>query len=63
MITFSYEDGEIIGVAFRVFGLFKTPSVAFDEQDLFVRKADLKKLIDISGDHEIALLLNNKKQL
>ena len=63
VITFSSEDGQIIGAAFRVFGLFKTASSAFDKQNLFVSKADLKKLTDISGDHEIALLLNNIKQL
>ena len=63
VITFSSEDGEIIGAAFRVFGLFKTPSSTFDEQNLFVSKADLKKLTDISGDHEIALLLKDIKQL
>lgn len=63
VLTFSDQDGQIIGAAFRVFGLFKTPSSVFDQQNLFVRKADLKKLNNIKGDHEIALLLNNKKQL
>ncbi len=63
VLTFTDKNGDVSGAAFRVRGLFKTPSSAFDEMNVFVRKADLKLLSGIEGDHEIALLVNDIKQL
>ncbi|WP_019614930.1 ABC transporter permease [Psychromonas ossibalaenae] len=63
VLTFTNKNGDVSGAAFRVRGLFKTPSSAFDEMNVFVRKADLKVLSGIEGDHEIALLVNDIKQL
>ncbi|GLP95968.1 ABC transporter permease [Paraferrimonas sedimenticola] len=56
VLTFSDLQGEVAGAAFRVKGIFKTPSSAFDDGNLFVRKADLQALAGMRGIHEIAIL-------
>ncbi|MDF2152774.1 FtsX-like permease family protein [Vibrio sp. CAU 1672] len=59
VVTFSDIDGDVAGAAFRVRGVFKTPSTAFDEGNVYVRKADLEKLAGLTGVHEIAVRLKN----
>ncbi|QLK49002.1 ABC transporter permease [Vibrio owensii] len=57
VLTLSDVNGEVAGAAFRVRGIFKTPSTGFDDGNVYVRKVDLEKVAGLSGTHEIAILL------
>jgi len=61
VITFQDYDGNLTGASFKVEGLFKTQNGTFDDQNVFVRKSDLDRLLDLppNAAHEIAVLLNN----
>ncbi|MGR5236895.1 ABC transporter permease [Vibrio alfacsensis] len=61
IVTLSDIHGDVAGAAFRVRGVFKTPSTSFDEGNVYVRKADLEKLAGFTGAHEIAILLNSNE--
>lgn len=65
VLTLSDVNGEVAGAAFRVRGIFKTPSTGFDDGNVYVRKNDLEKVAGQSGTHEIAILLtsNNDAEL
>ncbi|HDM8221229.1 TPA: ABC transporter permease [Vibrio campbellii] len=65
VLTLSDINGEVAGAAFRVRGIFKTPSTGFDDGNVYVRKVDLEKVAGLSGTHEIAILLtsNNDTEL
>ncbi|EPP5332107.1 ABC transporter permease [Vibrio harveyi] len=65
VLTLSDVNGEVAGAAFRVRGIFKTPSTGFDDGNVYVRKNDLEKVAGLSGTHEIAILLtsNNDAEL
>ncbi|ELB2247304.1 ABC transporter permease [Vibrio parahaemolyticus] len=58
ILTLSDINGDVSGAAFRVKGIFKTPSTTFDDGNVYVRKADLEKIAGVAGAHEIAILLN-----
>jgi ABC-type lipoprotein release transport system permease subunit len=59
VITFQDYDGNLTGAAFKVEGIFKTQNGTFDEQNVFVRKRDLDRLLNLpaNASHEIAILL------
>jgi ABC-type lipoprotein release transport system permease subunit len=59
ILTLSDVNGDVSGAAFRVRGIFKTPSTAFDEGNVYVRKADLEKAAGLRGAHEISILLKS----
>ncbi|WCP83689.1 ABC transporter permease [Vibrio harveyi] len=59
VLTLSDINGEVAGAAFRVRGIFKTPSTGFDDGNVYVRKSDLEKVAGLSGTHEIAILLTS----
>ncbi|MGF1737058.1 ABC transporter permease [Photobacterium satsumensis] len=59
VLTFTDASGEVSGAAFRVRGMFKTPSTSFDDGNVFVRRADLTALAGIEGAHEVAILLDS----
>ena len=59
VLTFTDAAGDVGGAAFRVRGIFKTPSTSFDDSNVFVRRADLTALAGIEGAHEVAVLLDN----
>jgi len=59
VLTFTNAAGDVAGAAFRVRGIFKTPSTSFDDGNVYVRKADLIKLAGITGAHEIAIVLKD----
>ncbi|MBY5991225.1 ABC transporter permease [Ferrimonas balearica] len=56
VLTFTDAEGEVTGAAFRVRGLFQSPSSAYDDGHLFVRRSDLTALAGIEGYHEIAVV-------
>lgn len=61
VITFADSSGEVVGAAFRVKGIFKTPSTAFDDRNIYVRINDLQKLANNTGLHEIAIRYQQEK--
>jgi ABC-type lipoprotein release transport system permease subunit len=58
-IVFTFQDvhGEMQSVAFRVCGIYKTTNAAFDEGNIFVRRADLLPYTGLPEDavHEVAV--------
>ncbi|USD35908.1 FtsX-like permease family protein [Ferrimonas sp. SCSIO 43195] len=60
VLTFTDAHGEVSGAAFRVRGLYRTPSSAFDDNNLFVRIDDLQALAGGQGIHQIAIRLADK---
>jgi len=65
ILTFQEKDGTMTGGSFRVSGIFQTSNSMFDESNVFVKKTDLARLTGFSENtaHEIALRINDKKQL
>lgn len=57
ILTLSDINGDVSGAAFRVRGIFKTPSTTFDDRNVYVRKADLENIAGLTGAHEISILL------
>ncbi|MDV6252926.1 ABC transporter permease [Vibrio sp. EA2] len=62
ILTLSDINGDVSGAAFRVKGIFKTPSTSFDDGNAYVRKADLEKIAGLEGVHEISILLNSNDE-
>ena len=64
ILTFQDYDGNLTGAGFKVEGIFKTQNTLFDEQNVFVRKSDLDRLLNMPANsaHEIAVLLNDYKK-
>ena len=70
VLTFQDLDGNITSAAFRIVGFFKTSNKPFDENQVFVKRYDLNRLLsndeeEINGSiaHEIAVLLKDTEQL
>lgn len=55
VVTLQAANGEITGGAFRIQGIFATPSTPFDESTVIARYDDLKKLAGINAPHELAI--------
>ncbi|NNF01246.1 MAG: ABC transporter permease [Bacteroidia bacterium] len=63
VLTFQDVNSEITAAAFRVSGLYETGNGMFDELNVFVRKADISKLLQTgNNDHEIAVLLRSHEK-
>ncbi len=65
ILTFQDRSGEIVYMAARIVGLFKTESTAFDEMTVFVRQKDVTRLLGARKPliHEIAIRLKNSSTL
>lgn len=63
VVTFTDAGGQVVGAAYRVRGIFSTPSTQFDEGNVLVRKSDLQKTAAMEGVHEIAILLKDSQAL
>ncbi|GIU28862.1 ABC transporter permease [Shewanella colwelliana] len=63
VLTFSNADKDVTGAAFRVAGIFNSPSSNFDEANSYVRRSDLSKLAGVKGIHEIAIVLNESNNM
>jgi ABC-type lipoprotein release transport system permease subunit len=60
ILSFQGFDGSIIYGAFRITGLFRTESTAFDRVNVFVKKDDLLSLLNSKPiAHEIAVRLSS----
>ena len=63
VVTLQGADGEITGGAFRVKGIFATPSTPFDEGTVIVRYEDLRTLAGIDAPHELAIRVSDPAQM
>ncbi len=63
VITFQDYEGNLTGASFKVEGIFKTQNSMFDELNVFVKKKDIDRLLNlpINSSHEIAVLLDDYK--
>lgn len=61
VITFQDYEGSLTGASFKVEGIYKTHNGMFDDQNVFVKKTDLDRLLNMpkNTSHEIAILLND----
>jgi ABC-type lipoprotein release transport system permease subunit len=64
VLTFQDNEGNLVGGAFRVVGIFKTSNTMFDETNLFVLRSDLARLTGFSPEtsNEIAIRLSSHKE-
>lgn len=63
VLTFSDNQGQVSGAAFRVVGFFNTPTSQFDENNVFVRRSDLSRYLESNAFHEIAIRLHQLSDL
>jgi len=63
VISFQDFEGNLTGASFKVEGIYKTQNTMFDDMNVFVRKADLDRLLVMpeNTSHEIAILLHDYK--
>ncbi|WP_256871075.1 FtsX-like permease family protein [Shewanella sp. Scap07] len=59
VLTFTNTNKDVTGAAFRVQGIFASPSSEFDESHVYVRDEDLRAATGVQGIHQIAVLLNS----
>lgn len=60
VLTMQDSNGEIVGAAFRVTGIFRTTYSVYDEGNMFVRKADLERIMSMQGIvNEVAVRLHD----
>lgn len=64
VITFQDFEGNLTGASFKVEGLFRTQNSMFDDMNVFVKKKDIDRLLNLpeNSSHEIAVLLNDYKE-
>lgn len=62
ILTFQGKGGEIVYMACRVSGIFKTESTIFDQSTVFVQQSDLARVLDFPAPliHEIAIRCNSE---
>jgi len=64
ILSFQGMEGEIVYLACRVVGIFKTASTIFDEMNVFVQQADLFRSLDSEPlYHEIAIRCADSRQV
>ncbi len=63
VLTFSNADKAVSGAAFRVVGLYRSPSSSFDDGNAYVRREELSQIAGLDGVHEIAIRLNDANTL
>lgn len=61
VLTFQDYNGEITGAAFKVIGIYKTTNSVWDKMHVFVKDADLRKVLELpkGQSHEIDILLDD----
>jgi ABC-type lipoprotein release transport system permease subunit len=64
VLTFQDYNGKITGAAFKVIGIYKTTNSTWDKMHVFVKDADLRKVLELpEGEtHEIDILLDDYSQ-
>lgn len=60
VLTFTDREGTIVSAAFRVAGIYQTDNTPLDERNVYVKLADLNRLIGMNDEfHELAILLKS----
>jgi len=64
ILTFQDFNGELTGSAYKIIGLFKTSDSNWDKTNVFVKNANLRKVLNIPINkyHEIDITLNDYEQ-
>ena len=64
VITFQDYEGNLTGASFKVEGIYKTHNSMFDNQNVFVKKSDIDRLLNlpVNSSHEIAVLLKDYQE-
>jgi len=65
VITLQDMEGDMTGASFRIAGIYETNNSVYDETTVFVKKADLARVIsmDVNNAHEIAVMINSNDSL
>lgn len=64
ILTFQDTAGEIVAGAFRIAGIYKSKNTTLEEMNVYIRSNDLNRLLATDNAiHEIAILLNDDKNL
>lgn len=64
IVTLQDVNGDIVGAAFRVSGIFRTTHSMFDESNVFVRKQDLERILSMDGIvNEIAIRVSDVERV
>lgn len=65
ILTYQDKKGEIIYLACRISGIFKTESSIFDETTVFLKQEDMRRSLNIDEPlvHEIAIRANSSKMV
>lgn len=63
VLTFQDSTGNITSAAFRVDGIFDSPSPKINKGVVYVNRADLQGLLQLHQPHEIAVLLHQTEQI
>lgn len=65
VVTFQNSRGDITSAAFRIVGIFNSPSPAVNEGTVYVPAGDLDALLlnDTTAVHEIAVMLKDAEQI
>lgn len=64
VLTFTDTSGNMVSGAFRVTGIYQSDNTPLDEKNAYMKMSDLNTLLGTGNSfHEIALLLNNDKDL
>ncbi|HEY3371975.1 MAG TPA: FtsX-like permease family protein [Prolixibacteraceae bacterium] len=65
VITLQDMEGNMTGASFKVEGIFETSNTGFDETCVFVRNADISRIMIMgpTASHEIAVLLQQNEML
>ncbi len=63
-LSFQNLSGDVLSYAFRVEGIYKLNNSMIERSNVFIKKSDLNKLLNLSQDitHEILIKLNDIKQ-
>lgn len=62
VLTLQDVNGEMVAASFRVAGVFRSGNSMYDESTLFVRQADLQRMLGIDGVHEVVLKLRDMEE-
>ena len=65
VLTFTNTESEIISGAFRIGGIYRSKNISLDEVNVYVQQKHLQELLELklTESNEIAILVNNEKQL
>ncbi len=63
VLTFQDIDGNITSASCRVEGIFESKSPKINEGVIYLKKADLNRLVGVDGINELAILLHTNEQI